>query len=166
MDTAQRVQPGLFGDDVEQQRMRRAIARRILNFGPVTHQYKLKIRTRLTPRVIEFKPRLKGEPQTNDFYWTVDGIVRLHLELLRDWEERFADSSPTEQVSFWLWMLGDPNEDFSFRTCLSLAGFNADEVIGSIEEKRPDWYRHIETMTDEAQILATLRHHIEHSAAA
>lgn len=154
------VQPGLFGD-VERSRLRRRITRQIKKIsGKQQHQYSLKIRTRKTPRVIDFKPRL-FESAGNDARWSETEIARLHIELIREWEERFQTCPFSDQVGYWLWMLGSAKDDFSFRNCLMLTGFtNPEAVIDGLYDRRPDWYRDIEGMTDDDQVLKTLQRHM------
>lgn len=155
------VQPGLFGDNVERSRLRKHINKVIRRQnGKQQHQYSLKIRGRKTPRLIDFKPRLTGEERSNDFTWEAQSIVRLHMELIREWEERFNTCSEQEKASYWLWMLGDRREDFSFYNCLVLTGFTSpDTIIDTAYERRPQWFREIETMADDDEIAKTLRRH-------
>src|SRR5690606_26411326 len=109
------------------------------------------------------KPRLVGEARSNDFTWQHQDAVRLHMELIREWEERFNTCSEREQASYWLWMLGDRHEAFSFHACLALTGFTSpDTIIDAAYERRPAWYREIETMTDDAEIVKALRRHFGH----
>jgi len=93
-------------------------------------------------RKIAFKRRFKEDPNaTNDYSWSLEAIHRLHLELFRDWEDRFPVVEDRESVlDYWAWMLGNPEEAFSFRDVLVTAGYRQPyEFIGQLPGLAPDW---------------------------
>lgn len=95
-------------------------------------------------RKIAFKRRTREDPDsTNDYWWSVEAIGRLHLELFEDWFNKFpALVLKSEQLDYWSWMLADTQEPFSFRDVLVVAGYrHPDSFIESVLLQAPDWVK-------------------------
>lgn len=148
-------QMGLFGDEeqpvkVSYRRKRIVEGIKRLIKGRQPHQYALKIKTRIRPRKIEHKPRVREDASLgNNHVWTDQAKLRIHQEMIRDWEERFNVCSFRDQVDYWTWMLADEEGEFSFRLCLIATGFrNPDQVIEAMYNRRPAWYRVLEMLPE------------------
>lgn len=93
-------------------------------------------------RKIAFKRRFREDPNaTNDLHWSLEAIWRLHLELFRDWHDRFPNVElKSEVLDYWSWMLADTNEAFAFRDVLIANGYrDPDSFIDSLTEHAPAW---------------------------
>lgn len=148
-------QLGLFGDEgpaVKVSYRRKRIAERIKKQlkGREPRQLVIKIRTRAKPRKIDFRHRTREDAtQGNDLVWTDQAKLRIHQEMIREWEERLNNCSFQDQVDYWTWMLADEEGEFSFRLCLVASGYrHPDQVIEALHAKRPAWYRAMEMIPE------------------
>lgn len=141
----------MFGTppELEEARRNRSYTRR--NFGPAPKQKPIRIKLM---RKIAFKRRFREQPgQGNDCHWDDELVIKLHTVILEDWQTRFPScTNRQELVDYWLWMLGDPNEAFSFHDCLVADGYAQPyEVIDSVTRFVPDWIKAALEMDGEAQ---------------
>lgn len=142
----------MFGTppEVEEARRNRSYTRR--NFGPAPKQKHMRIKLM---RKIAFKRRFRDQPgQGNDSKWSDEHIIKLHMVILEDWKTRFPScTNAQELVDYWLWMLGNPNDSFSFHDCLVADGYvQPFDVIESVARQTPEWIREAIEMDDVAQI--------------
>lgn len=132
----------LFGQVPEKAEVRRA-PRHYRDFGKEPKQKSLKIKLL---RKIALKQRYyEVEGVGNDDRFSLEQIMRFHVVLFLDWEDRFTVCEKHEdKLDFWLWMLGDPKEAFSFRDCLIAVGYKrVDDVIEEIGGNVPSWVSEI-----------------------
>lgn len=123
---------------------------RLENDGPSPQQRELNLRKLL--RKIAFRHRTReAKGVGNHEVWEADHIVRLQRALCEDWETRFPFCvNPAEQLDWWLWMMGDDTQAFSFRHCLLANGYTRpDEVIEACEANAPHWFRTLLELPDD-----------------
>ncbi|MCU1136964.1 MULTISPECIES: hypothetical protein [Stenotrophomonas] len=125
--------------------------RRVRDFGKEPKQKTLQIKLL---RKIAFRRRyheVKGAG--NEEVFSIAQIMRLHAEMYQDFEDRFpVCETKEEKLDFWLWMLGDANDPFSFRDCLVAVGYQRTrELIETIGEQVPTWVSEIIEATPKKQ---------------
>lgn len=152
-------QLGLFGDEgpaVKVSYRRKRIQDRIKEKlkGRVPRQLVMKIRLREKPRKIDFRKRTREDASLgNDLVWTDQAKLRIHQEMIREWEERLTNCCFKDEVDYWTWMLADEEGQFSFRMCLVASGYrHPDQVIEALHARRPAWYRAMEMLPEGGRI--------------
>lgn len=123
------------------------------DFGPAPKQRAMTIKLQ---RKIAYKPRTRELPGVgNDFEWSTSGIERLHRELYEDWEARMPlATNLVDQFDLWSWMLGDPEEAFSFRDCLIFEGYpDPDGFIEMSANLAPEWFKQLQGMPGNVQAM-------------
>ena len=144
----------LFGDEADLQEHTapenspRRIQIRRRTYGPAPKQKEWKLKQ---GRLIAFKKRVLERGQGNEEQWADWLMLKLHWKLMDDFRDRFPKCTNIfDLYDFWSWMLGDPNDPFSFRTCLYADGLrNPDEVIDSAAALAPDWFQRVRTLSPE-----------------
>lgn len=98
-------------------------------------QYKLQIRTRVSPRLIDFRHRSGVEEEGNECKWSDLAQRVLHYHLLFESLETLkthiqAKSARIAEIWRWIMRKGS-NEPFAFETCVAIAGQFDPEYIGA-----------------------------------
>lgn len=126
---------------------------RMENEGPTPQQKELNLKKLL--RKIAFRRRTKeAKGIGNNESWSIEGIVRLHQVLCNDWEARFPlCTNPVDQFDWWIWMLGEETQNFSFRDCLIANGYTRpDDVIAACDANAPAWVKRVMAMEPDQQV--------------
>lgn len=121
--------------------------------GPTPQQRELNLKKLL--RKIAFRRRTKeAKGVGNDESWSTEGIVKIHQTLLADFEAKFPlTTNPRDQLDWWLWILGDKNEAFSFHDCLVVDGYtHPQDFIEECAKFAPAWVLEIIDLPADQQV--------------